>query len=425
MEPMLATLAEAPLVDPNLVYEPKYDGIRALVSVVPPRGRVRRGDHRLAAGERQDQAVPRGRRGARALGEEAQGGRPVRRRDRGARRRGRADRLRAASGADPSTSGRRGGAAGGRAAGRLRRLRSAARRRRRSGRSAARRAAPPAGGGAGGRRRQHAPDGAPGARRRHRADGRGAQARGWEGLVAKDARSTYKPGGARSTGASSSWSSARSWWSAASPSRAARAPTSARCCSGCRRRAGACATRATSAAASPTRSWRTCGRLLEARAAETASPFDGPLPANEKPHWVRPELVAEVKFAEWTDEGLPAPAGLPRPARRSAFRRSLNVEVKPPEPPAGADERSATAPVDGARLPPNARELAKISAALEALRRARQRQARAARRRGARARQPRASRSGPRSASPRAISSATTWRSRPSCCRWCATGRWS
>src|SRR3954453_20015313 len=35
MEPMLATLAEAPLVDPNLVYEPKYDGIRALISVVP------------------------------------------------------------------------------------------------------------------------------------------------------------------------------------------------------------------------------------------------------------------------------------------------------------------------------------------------------------------------------------------------------
>ena len=30
---MLATLADAPLVDPNLVYEPKYDGIRALISV--------------------------------------------------------------------------------------------------------------------------------------------------------------------------------------------------------------------------------------------------------------------------------------------------------------------------------------------------------------------------------------------------------
>jgi bifunctional non-homologous end joining protein LigD len=32
---MLATLAEAPLSDPNLVYEPKYDGIRAIVTVTP------------------------------------------------------------------------------------------------------------------------------------------------------------------------------------------------------------------------------------------------------------------------------------------------------------------------------------------------------------------------------------------------------
>lgn len=31
--PMLATLAEAPLVDPELVYEPKYDGIRAIAEV--------------------------------------------------------------------------------------------------------------------------------------------------------------------------------------------------------------------------------------------------------------------------------------------------------------------------------------------------------------------------------------------------------
>jgi bifunctional non-homologous end joining protein LigD len=35
---MLATLAEAPLDDPNLLYEPKYDGIRALIAV-EPRGR--------------------------------------------------------------------------------------------------------------------------------------------------------------------------------------------------------------------------------------------------------------------------------------------------------------------------------------------------------------------------------------------------
>src|SRR5260221_1616307 len=35
MLPMLATLADAPLCDPHLVYEPKYDGIRALVTVTP------------------------------------------------------------------------------------------------------------------------------------------------------------------------------------------------------------------------------------------------------------------------------------------------------------------------------------------------------------------------------------------------------
>jgi bifunctional non-homologous end joining protein LigD len=40
LQPMLATLADAPMSDPNLVYEPKYDGIRALVSVVPGRRAV-------------------------------------------------------------------------------------------------------------------------------------------------------------------------------------------------------------------------------------------------------------------------------------------------------------------------------------------------------------------------------------------------
>src|SRR5580704_12942141 len=31
--PMLATLADAPLDDPQMVYEPKYDGIRAIAEV--------------------------------------------------------------------------------------------------------------------------------------------------------------------------------------------------------------------------------------------------------------------------------------------------------------------------------------------------------------------------------------------------------
>src|SRR5256885_11145982 len=36
---MLASLADAPLDDPQLVYEPKYDGIRAIVEV-PPRAKA-------------------------------------------------------------------------------------------------------------------------------------------------------------------------------------------------------------------------------------------------------------------------------------------------------------------------------------------------------------------------------------------------
>src|SRR4051812_25724515 len=33
LRPMLASLADAPLQDPQLVYEPKYDGIRAIAEV--------------------------------------------------------------------------------------------------------------------------------------------------------------------------------------------------------------------------------------------------------------------------------------------------------------------------------------------------------------------------------------------------------
>ncbi len=40
LAPMLASLADAPLDDPRLVYEPKYDGIRAIVEIAP-KGRVR------------------------------------------------------------------------------------------------------------------------------------------------------------------------------------------------------------------------------------------------------------------------------------------------------------------------------------------------------------------------------------------------
>src|SRR5687768_1337296 len=35
VRPMLATLADPPLAQPGLIYEPKYDGIRALVDLRP------------------------------------------------------------------------------------------------------------------------------------------------------------------------------------------------------------------------------------------------------------------------------------------------------------------------------------------------------------------------------------------------------
>src|SRR5438067_2062379 len=34
-QPMLASLEDAPLADPQLVYEPKYDGIRAIAEITP------------------------------------------------------------------------------------------------------------------------------------------------------------------------------------------------------------------------------------------------------------------------------------------------------------------------------------------------------------------------------------------------------
>jgi bifunctional non-homologous end joining protein LigD len=42
-------------------------------------------------------------------------------------------------------------------------------------------------------------------------------------------------------------------------------------------------------------------KLLNARETST-SPFASRVPTNERAHWVRPELIAEVRFTEWTDE---------------------------------------------------------------------------------------------------------------------------
>src|SRR6185436_2231281 len=42
-------------------------------------------------------------------------------------------------------------------------------------------------------------------------------------------------------------------------------------------------------------------KLLKARA-RPASPFAEPVKTNEVAHWVRPDLVAQVRFTEWTSD---------------------------------------------------------------------------------------------------------------------------
>jgi bifunctional non-homologous end joining protein LigD len=37
---------------------------------------------------------------------------------------------------------------------------------------------------------------------------------------------------------------------------------------------------------------------------QPASPFSGKVPTNERPHWVEPRLVAQVRFTEWTADGI-------------------------------------------------------------------------------------------------------------------------
>ncbi len=353
MEPMLATLADAPLADPNLVYEPKYDGIRALVSVTPGARSVevaiasRRGNDKSRQFPEVVEALARWgkRHRAPALldGEIValdEAGDPV-----GFERlqerihqtapkqvaRLRDERPVAFVAFDLLRDG------GDELCG----LPLAARRERLEAALAG------------------ALDGTLRMARQVRGDGTAlmdeARARGWEGIVAKDARSTYKPG--RRT---LDW---RKLKLVKRQELVIGGYTEAR---GARTHFGALLVGLPTAGGKLRYAGHVGGgftekelahvsRLLAARKV-AASPFDGPLPANERPHWVRPELVAEVQFAEWTSEGYlrqPVYLGL----RDDLVPASLNVEVTPPPAPAS----SPGAP------DPGGPELAKIAAAFEAL----------------------------------------------------------
>jgi bifunctional non-homologous end joining protein LigD len=381
MEPMLATLAEAPLVDPNLVYDPKYDGIRALISVVPRGHSVevtivsRRGNEKTRQFPEVVEALTRWgkKRKTAALFD----GEIVALDDRGEpvgfeRLQERIHQtstreVARLAGARPVAfvafdllyddgddlvglplAERRG------------RLEAAL---------------------------DNAVDSTLRLARQVRGDGTAlmdeARKHSWEGIVAKDARSTYKPG--RRTlewrklklvkrqelvvGGFTEPRGARTHFGALLLG----LPTA----SGKLRYAGHVGGGFTE------KELAHVARQLAARKTST-SPFDGPLPANEKPHWVRPELVAEVQFAEWTTEGYlrqPVYLGL----RDDLAPEALNIEVKPPEPPpappvfpphlpssqpSAKAAPKAKAAANARELPANARELSNVAdvvAAFEAL----------------------------------------------------------
>jgi bifunctional non-homologous end joining protein LigD len=86
-------------------------------------------------------------------------------------------------------------------------------------------------------------------------------------------------------------------------------------------------------------------RLLRAR--ETGErPFETLPPSNERPHWVRPELVAEVQFSAWTADGVlrhPVYVGL----REDVSFRDVRREVEVVSPKKAARPMRAPTPEGG------------------------------------------------------------------------------
>ncbi|MDQ3699058.1 MAG: DNA ligase D [Gemmatimonadota bacterium] len=82
------------------------------------------------------------------------------------------------------------------------------------------------------------------------------------------------------------------------------------------------------------------------------SPFTETPKTNERPHWVRPEVVVEVKFNEWTADGkLRQPIFLgmrdDKDAREVTRERASVQPVAEAKAPATARKRSATRRIDG------------------------------------------------------------------------------
>ena len=82
-----------------------------------------------------------------------------------------------------------------------------------------------------------------------------------------------------------------------------------------------------------------------------ASPFRVRPRPNERPHWVRPELVAQVKFTEWTDDGKlrhPTYLGLRDDVEpsRCGGSRTCRRSDRPRRPAADGRQRRRSAPAE-------------------------------------------------------------------------------
>ena len=291
VEPMLATLSDERDLGEDWLLERKLDGVRCLAF-------VRGGEVVLRSRNGARPVVPGGGRRARA----------PRRRDR--RRRGRRRRRRGrAAGVPGAPAPRRGGPVG---------LRPAlARRRRTCATGPCATAGPPWRTPSARPRRSRS---ARSCRGPSRAAYERACAAGWEGLIAKRADGRYRGGRSRD------WLKLKCVLeqevviggfteprrSRVGPRRAARRLPRGR---------QRCATAGKVGTGFDTATLRALRERL-GRLEVDGPPFDEPVkPRPAGTHWVRPELVAQVGFAEWTAAGPAAPAALPRPPRGQAGGR--------------------------------------------------------------------------------------------------------
>ena len=106
-----------------------------------------------------------------------------------------------------------------------------------------------------------------------------------------------------------------------------------------------------------------------------APPFNGKVPTNERPHWVQPTLVAQVRFSEWTADGIlrhPVYLGLRDDKKAETVTREIKKKpdvgsVKTA--PANLKVRTTAAPGSAVRLKPDTTPLIDQLRALEANRR--------------------------------------------------------